>query len=177
MVSTHTVTTNGAPNLSRRVLKHSSTSENCSAEPTVVKNQLAPTGPDLDPHLLELWVDQREFLPAVNVTWRIEADGCYCSEKQIYTTYGDKYLFIVDFFCFTASVFKLRGTVINILDEVTNHSVCVQYSFNLSQTFNSMLKEKVRPSLRISLFVWISSLEEPKSTIRTGELNRVRAQH
>lgn len=105
-MSIQTVTTNGAPNTSHRVLKHSSTSENCSVEPAVVKNQLAPTGPDLDPHLLELWVDQREFLPAVNVTWRIEADGCYCNEKQIYTTCSDKSLFIVDCFLFYSKCFK-----------------------------------------------------------------------
>lgn len=153
--------------MSDNVFQHTSTSENCSVGPTVVKNKLAPTGPDLDSNLLELWVDQKEFLPAVNLTWRIEADGCYCHKKSTKNTiHTDKYFYSLQtFFCFAASVFKLRGTVINIMDEITNCSVCVRYSYNLSQTFNTKLKEKVSPLLRISLFVLMSSFEEPISMI------------
>lgn len=49
-----------------------------------------------------------------------------------------------DSFLLTGSVFKLRGSVIKILDEIANRSMCVQFSYKLNQTFNPVLKEKVR---------------------------------
>lgn len=72
-------------------------------------------------------------------------------------------------FLLTASVFKLRGSVIKILDEITNRSMCVQFSYNLRQTFNPTLKEKVR---LLHMYSTVVALRFP-STINTTHETRM----
>lgn len=78
-------------------------------------------------------------------------------KKQKHTTYILSIKYRLFFFCFPASVLKLRGSVVNILDEITNRSVCVEFSYNLSQTVNP---NKVGLLHCILLFVLSGSFEE-----------------
>lgn len=52
-------------------------SENCSDNHTVVRRQLAPTGPEWGPEHVGLWMDKHETVSVLNVTWKIKADGKY----------------------------------------------------------------------------------------------------
>nr|XP_046249295.1 pseudouridine-metabolizing bifunctional protein C1861.05 isoform X2 [Scatophagus argus] len=79
---------------------------NCSDKRMVVGRQLAPTGPDLDPEHVGVWMDKHRLVPVMNLTWTLQAD---------------------------ASVLKLRGSEISILDDSTNQSMCVQFSYLISQ--------------------------------------------
>ncbi|XP_035521705.1 interleukin-17 receptor A isoform X1 [Morone saxatilis] len=80
---------------------------NCSDKRTVA--QLAPSGPEWDPEHVGVWMDKHGLVSVVNVTWKLKAD---------------------------AGIFKLHGSEINILDESTNQSMCVQFSYNFSQQQN-----------------------------------------
>lgn len=50
-------------------------SDNCSDKRTVVRRQLAPTGPELNPEHVGVWMDKHGLVPVVNVTWEIMVDG------------------------------------------------------------------------------------------------------
>ncbi|XP_031611602.1 interleukin-17 receptor A isoform X1 [Oreochromis aureus] len=76
------------------------TINNCSDEQKV-PNTEAPTGPDsVD---VTLWKGKHELVPVLNVTWKINIDS---------------------------SIWALKGSQINIVDETTNHSLCVQFSYS-----------------------------------------------
>ncbi|XP_042352599.1 interleukin-17 receptor A isoform X2 [Plectropomus leopardus] len=77
---------------------------NCSDERMVAPRQRTPVPPDWN-HSVGVWMDDDGPVPAVNVTWKIKSDG---------------------------SVKTLRGTAINIQDESTNQSICVQFSYKLN---------------------------------------------
>ncbi|XP_008292946.1 interleukin-17 receptor A isoform X2 [Stegastes partitus] len=75
----------------------------------VALREHAPTGPDWDPEHEQVGMDRHGLLPVINVTWRIKAD---------------------------ASIRTLNGSEINIVEESTNQSVCVQFSYRIGQLLN-----------------------------------------
>ncbi|XP_054475571.1 interleukin-17 receptor A [Anoplopoma fimbria] len=82
---------------------------NCSDQRMVVPRERAPIGPEWDSEHVGVWIDEHGPVSVVNVTWKIKTDG---------------------------SAITLRGSEINIVDEITNQSMCVQFSYNLSQQHN-----------------------------------------
>ncbi|XP_071350477.1 interleukin-17 receptor A [Trachinotus anak] len=80
---------------------------NCSDKPVVI--QLAPTGPDWGPENIGVGLDKHGTVPVMNVTWKLKSD---------------------------AGILKLHGSEIDILDESTNQSMCVQFSYNFSRQLN-----------------------------------------
>ncbi len=50
-------------------------SDNCSDKRMVERRRLAPTGPEWEPEHVGVWMDKRELVSVVNVTWKIKADG------------------------------------------------------------------------------------------------------
>ncbi|KAK2842502.1 hypothetical protein Q5P01_012702 [Channa striata] len=74
---------------------------NCSDKRMVVRTYQAPTGPEWhNNEQLGTGQDKHGLVPVVNVTWKLKAD---------------------------ASVLKFFGSEINIVDESTNQSICMQY--------------------------------------------------
>ncbi|XP_074533280.1 interleukin-17 receptor A isoform X2 [Halichoeres trimaculatus] len=82
---------------------------NCSDEPMTVPRKEAPIGPEWDSAHLGVWMDEQEPISVLNVTWKLKAD---------------------------AGLFKLQGSEIRIMDETTNQSMCVQFSFRINQVLN-----------------------------------------
>ncbi|KAI3371151.1 hypothetical protein L3Q82_023783 [Scortum barcoo] len=80
----------------------------CSDKHTVEQQQV-PTGPEWDAEHMGVWMDRHGLVPVINVTWKIKAD---------------------------AGISKLLGSEINILDESTNQSMCLQFSYSLSTQLN-----------------------------------------
>ncbi|XP_070687003.1 interleukin-17 receptor A [Pempheris klunzingeri] len=83
--------------------------KNCSSKRMVVLVQNAPTGPEWDSERVGVWMDKHGPVSVLNVTWKIKSDG---------------------------SVYAINGSEINILDENTNQSLCVQFSYKLNQQLN-----------------------------------------
>uniref|UniRef100_A0A3B4Y9Y7 Interleukin-17 receptor A-like n=1 Tax=Seriola lalandi dorsalis TaxID=1841481 RepID=A0A3B4Y9Y7_SERLL len=79
---------------------------NCSDKRVVV--QRAPTSPDWGPEHVGVEMDKHGTVPVMNVQWKLKSDG----------------------------VLNLRGSEINILDESTNQSMCVQFLYNLQRQLN-----------------------------------------
>uniref|UniRef100_A0A3P8NFZ5 SEFIR domain-containing protein n=1 Tax=Astatotilapia calliptera TaxID=8154 RepID=A0A3P8NFZ5_ASTCA len=72
---------------------------------SLIKVREAPTGPDsLD---LKLWKGKHELVPVLNVTWKIHIDS---------------------------SIWALKGSQINIVDQTTNQSLCVQLSYTFKHS-------------------------------------------
>uniref|UniRef100_UPI0037E88A1A interleukin-17 receptor A n=1 Tax=Semicossyphus pulcher TaxID=241346 RepID=UPI0037E88A1A len=82
---------------------------NCSEKHMIVERKKAPTGPEWDPEHVGVWVDDHGPVSVVNVTWKLKSD---------------------------AGLFKLHGSEISILDESTNQSMCVQFSFKINNVQN-----------------------------------------
>ncbi|XP_039664413.1 interleukin-17 receptor A isoform X2 [Perca fluviatilis] len=82
---------------------------NCSDKRIVVPTICAPNRPELDDEHVGVWKDKHGPVAVVTVTWKIQSD---------------------------ASVVALTGSEINIVDQSTNQSMCVQYSYKLSQQQN-----------------------------------------
>ncbi|XP_035497818.2 interleukin-17 receptor A [Scophthalmus maximus] len=80
---------------------------NCSDKRVVV--QLAPTGPEWGPEHVGVTTDEHRTVPILKVIWNLKSDG---------------------------GVLDLHGSEINILDESTNQTMCVQFSFNISEQLN-----------------------------------------
>ncbi|XP_026167263.1 interleukin-17 receptor A isoform X1 [Mastacembelus armatus] len=82
---------------------------NCTDEHITVPQPNAPNGPEWDRVHVGVGMDKHGLVPVLNVTWKIKSD---------------------------ASIFSLHGSEISILDESTNESMCVQFSFTLRQQLN-----------------------------------------
>ncbi|XP_044211377.1 interleukin-17 receptor A isoform X1 [Thunnus albacares] len=114
---------------------------NCSDKHMVEPAHLAPTGPEWGSEHVGVGMDKHRPVPIVNVTWTIRSD---------------------------ASVLKLRGSEINILDESTNQSICVQFSYNIRQQLNPNDKkwtfslDGVVVEPRHSYMVTVFNLPEPE---------------
>nr|XP_040018653.1 interleukin-17 receptor A isoform X1 [Gasterosteus aculeatus aculeatus] len=85
------------------------TINSCSDKRTIERRRHAPTGPEWDLEQVGVWLDEHGPVPVVNVTWKIQADG---------------------------GVKALRGSEISVLDESTNKSICVQFSYKLKKELN-----------------------------------------
>ena len=59
-------------------------SDNCSDKDTVVRRELAPTGPEWVSDAVGLWMDKHGLFSVMNVTWRIKPNGKY--ESDVKTT-------------------------------------------------------------------------------------------
>ncbi|KAM9753285.1 interleukin-17 receptor A isoform 2-T2 [Menidia menidia] len=94
-------------------------SESCS-DKALVPRMDAPTGPQWDDMHEEVGIDKRGHDPVMYVVWKIKADG---------------------------SISLIRGTQINIVDENTNNSICVQVSYRIAKV------------LRPEYTMWIFSLD------------------
>ncbi|CAB1446015.1 unnamed protein product [Pleuronectes platessa] len=79
---------------------------NCSDKHKVSQ---APSGPIWNPEHVGVMTDERGSVPSMNVTWSLELDG---------------------------GVLDMSGSEINIWDEKSNQSVCVQFSFNITEQNN-----------------------------------------
>uniref|UniRef100_A0A3B4VLY3 Interleukin-17 receptor A-like n=1 Tax=Seriola dumerili TaxID=41447 RepID=A0A3B4VLY3_SERDU len=120
---------------------------NCSDKSVVA--QRAPTSPDWGPEHVGVEMDKHGTVPVMNVQWKLKSDG----------------------------VLNLRGSEINILDESTNQSMCVQFFYNIQQQLNpnytrwtfSLDGVVVEPGQ--TYLVSVVNLPEPKS----GD-NRIRKQ-
>uniref|UniRef100_A0A3B4VLS8 Interleukin-17 receptor A-like n=1 Tax=Seriola dumerili TaxID=41447 RepID=A0A3B4VLS8_SERDU len=121
---------------------------NCSDKSVVA--QRAPTSPDWGPEHVGVEMDKHGTVPVMNVQWKLKSD---------------------------AGVLNLRGSEINILDESTNQSMCVQFFYNIQQQLNpnytrwtfSLDGVVVEPGQ--TYLVSVVNLPEPKS----GD-NRIRKQ-
>uniref|UniRef100_A0A8C2WND0 SEFIR domain-containing protein n=1 Tax=Cyclopterus lumpus TaxID=8103 RepID=A0A8C2WND0_CYCLU len=82
---------------------------NCSDQRVIEPRERAPVGPEWDAEHVGVWMDEHGPVSVVNVTWKIKGDG---------------------------SATTVLGSEIHILDESTNQSMCVQFSYNLSQPHN-----------------------------------------
>ncbi|XP_071374108.1 interleukin-17 receptor A [Centroberyx affinis] len=82
---------------------------NCSDKGMAVPRHRAPTGPEWGAEHVGVGTDEHGPLPVLNVTWKILSNG---------------------------GIFKLIGSQINILDETTNQSMCVQYHFKMNRQLN-----------------------------------------
>ncbi|KAM3609705.1 uncharacterized protein V6R79_018934 [Siganus canaliculatus] len=82
---------------------------NCSGNHTFVQRWFSPTEPEWASEKVGVWADKHGLVSVLNVTWQIKAD---------------------------ASIFKLQGSEITIVDESTNQSMCVQFSYKFNQQQN-----------------------------------------
>ncbi|XP_037624333.1 interleukin-17 receptor A [Sebastes umbrosus] len=96
------------PNCKQEGLDHCKIN-NCSDKRMVEVRQRAPTGPEWDHEHVGVWTDEHGPVSVLNVTWKIKPDG---------------------------SITTLRGSEINIQDESTNQTLCVRFSYNLSEQRN-----------------------------------------
>uniref|UniRef100_A0A3P8S3E9 SEFIR domain-containing protein n=1 Tax=Amphiprion percula TaxID=161767 RepID=A0A3P8S3E9_AMPPE len=87
----------------------SSLDYNCSEQRMVARREHAPIGPDWNPEHEEVGMDRHGLVPVMNVTWRIKAD---------------------------ASIRTLNGSELNIVEENTNQSVCLQFSYSIKNLLN-----------------------------------------
>ncbi|XP_029951845.1 interleukin-17 receptor A [Salarias fasciatus] len=83
------------------------TIERCSR--TDADRDRAPTGPEWPPECPRIGLDKHGLVPVMNVTWMIKAD---------------------------MSISTLRGSQINVVEDRTNQSVCVQFSFSTNHTLS-----------------------------------------
>ncbi|XP_075945485.1 interleukin-17 receptor A isoform X1 [Anarhichas minor] len=109
---------------------------NCSDKRMTVPRVSAPIGPEWDSVNVGVWMDEHGPVPVVNMTWRIKGDG---------------------------SAIALCGSEITILDESTNQSMCVQFSYNLSQQPNL--------TYRKSTFSLDGVVVEPRHTYMVSVFN------
>ncbi|XP_062277513.1 interleukin-17 receptor A [Scomber scombrus] len=86
---------------------------NCSDKHEVVPPLSAPTGPDWGSERVGIGMDKHRPVSILNVKWIIRSD---------------------------ASILKLQGSEINILDKTTNQSMCVQFSYNTTEQMNPNYK-------------------------------------
>ncbi|KAM6936984.1 interleukin-17 receptor A [Xenentodon cancila] len=112
---------------------------NCSDKPVVVPREAAPIGPEWNQ--VEIGWNKHWLVPVVKVGWTIKADGC---------------------------IFFIRGSEINIVDENTNGSVCVQFSYSFNniltpdyKKWNFSLDVVVEPRHTYTLTVF--NLPEPEN--------------
>ncbi|XP_028286306.1 interleukin-17 receptor A [Parambassis ranga] len=108
--------------------------------PMVKPRQQAPTGPERDSVQVGVRVDKHGHAPVLYVRWKINADASYK---------------------------VLNGSNINIMDESTNQSVCVQFSYSIirwqypdnEQRTLSLDGVTVQPEHTYTVSVW--NLPEP----------------
>uniref|UniRef100_A0A3B3ZQH8 SEFIR domain-containing protein n=1 Tax=Periophthalmus magnuspinnatus TaxID=409849 RepID=A0A3B3ZQH8_9GOBI len=81
---------------------------NCS-EPLKVESQRAPAGPEWGSALMGVVLDREQFIPILNVSWRIAATG---------------------------TILVLKGSQILVRDEKSNVAMCWEYFYNLTSVHN-----------------------------------------
>ncbi|XP_051916688.1 interleukin-17 receptor A isoform X1 [Hippocampus zosterae] len=82
---------------------------NCTDTFKVVPSRSAPTAPEWGPDYVGIGKDHHLSVPIMNVTWRLKAD---------------------------ASVLTLQGSQLRIVDQHTNQSVCVHFTFSVDRQLN-----------------------------------------
>uniref|UniRef100_A0A7N6AJR1 SEFIR domain-containing protein n=1 Tax=Anabas testudineus TaxID=64144 RepID=A0A7N6AJR1_ANATE len=125
---------------------------NCSDKRMVVPNDCSPTGPEWgENEHLEVGVDKHGHVPVLHVIWKLKSDG---------------------------NLFRLSGSEINIVDESTNQSICVQYLFRIyrqltpNQSKWTLTLDEVEVEPGHTYVVSVFNLPEPES----GDTDRIRKQ-
>ncbi|XP_034031359.1 interleukin-17 receptor A [Thalassophryne amazonica] len=83
--------------------------DNCSEAGVVEARQRAPTGPEWDSEDVRVETFKHGLLPILKITWKLESN---------------------------AGILSLIGSDIRILDENTNQTVCVQFSYKTKHQLN-----------------------------------------